>query len=188
MISVPLWVSGSYMIKMLLWKSVLYCSVFLCASFYREHTNPGRKDLSINTENPQIETHSLKSVVFKWTTVLHVLAGDPVSMRMTACRRLQQSCILNLWAATPAPQRTEKVGARTDLHSLIYVVLINCPDWLNFLLPFLSPEPSYPKGDPNSTARRSWELRNFISQSKGKIVKFWCLLNKTYYQDCFFFY
>ncbi|XP_063731528.1 mitogen-activated protein kinase kinase kinase 4 isoform X2 [Eleginops maclovinus] len=27
-------------------------------------------------------------------------------------------------------------------------------------------EPSYPKGDPNSAARRSWELRTFISQSK----------------------
>ncbi|XP_056326922.1 mitogen-activated protein kinase kinase kinase 4 isoform X3 [Danio aesculapii] len=27
-------------------------------------------------------------------------------------------------------------------------------------------EPSYPKGDPSSSARRSWELRNFISQSK----------------------
>ncbi|XP_041866308.1 mitogen-activated protein kinase kinase kinase 4 isoform X2 [Melanotaenia boesemani] len=28
-------------------------------------------------------------------------------------------------------------------------------------------EPSYPKGDPNSGARRSWELPAFISQSKG---------------------
>ncbi|XP_048865419.1 mitogen-activated protein kinase kinase kinase 4 isoform X8 [Brienomyrus brachyistius] len=27
-------------------------------------------------------------------------------------------------------------------------------------------EPSYPKGDPSTTARRSWELRTFISQSK----------------------
>lgn len=27
-------------------------------------------------------------------------------------------------------------------------------------------EPSYPKADPSSSARRSWELRNFISQSK----------------------
>uniref|UniRef100_A0A3Q0SR40 Mitogen-activated protein kinase kinase kinase 4 n=1 Tax=Amphilophus citrinellus TaxID=61819 RepID=A0A3Q0SR40_AMPCI len=27
-------------------------------------------------------------------------------------------------------------------------------------------EPSYPKGDPNSASRRSWELRTFISQSK----------------------
>ncbi|XP_059373204.1 mitogen-activated protein kinase kinase kinase 4-like isoform X2 [Carassius carassius] len=27
-------------------------------------------------------------------------------------------------------------------------------------------EPSYPKADPSITARRSWELRNFISQSK----------------------
>ncbi|MBN3320341.1 M3K4 kinase, partial [Atractosteus spatula] len=29
-------------------------------------------------------------------------------------------------------------------------------------------EPSYPKGDPNTTARRSWELRTFISQSKAR--------------------
>lgn len=28
-------------------------------------------------------------------------------------------------------------------------------------------EPSYPKVDPTSAARRSWELRNFICQSKG---------------------
>lgn len=33
------------------------------------------------------------------------------------------------------------------------------------------PEPSYPKADPSSTARRSWELRNFISQSKGRTKK-----------------
>ncbi|TKS85443.1 Mitogen-activated protein kinase kinase kinase 4 [Collichthys lucidus] len=32
-------------------------------------------------------------------------------------------------------------------------------------------EPSYPKGDPNSTARRSWELRNFISQSKDTAAR-----------------
>ena len=29
-------------------------------------------------------------------------------------------------------------------------------------------EPSYPKVDPGSAARRSWELRTFISQSKGE--------------------
>ena len=29
-------------------------------------------------------------------------------------------------------------------------------------------EPSYPKPDAASTVRRSWELRNFISQSKGE--------------------
>ncbi|XP_078144715.1 mitogen-activated protein kinase kinase kinase 4 isoform X5 [Centroberyx gerrardi] len=32
-------------------------------------------------------------------------------------------------------------------------------------------EPSYPKGDPSTAARRSWELRTFISQSKGENVK-----------------
>ncbi|XP_057197447.1 mitogen-activated protein kinase kinase kinase 4 isoform X1 [Triplophysa rosa] len=32
-------------------------------------------------------------------------------------------------------------------------------------------EPSYPKGDPSSTARRSWELRNFISQSKDTAAR-----------------
>ncbi|XP_068183821.1 mitogen-activated protein kinase kinase kinase 4 isoform X2 [Antennarius striatus] len=32
-------------------------------------------------------------------------------------------------------------------------------------------EPSYPKGDPNSTARRSWELRTFISQSKDTAAR-----------------
>ncbi|XP_028279313.1 mitogen-activated protein kinase kinase kinase 4 isoform X2 [Parambassis ranga] len=32
-------------------------------------------------------------------------------------------------------------------------------------------EPSYPKGDPNSAARRSWELRNFISQSKDTAAR-----------------
>lgn len=39
------------------------------------------------------------------------------------------------------------------------------------LIPFLGPsEPSYPKGDPSTTARRSWELRTFISQSKGGLA------------------
>ncbi|XP_037541125.1 mitogen-activated protein kinase kinase kinase 4 [Nematolebias whitei] len=32
-------------------------------------------------------------------------------------------------------------------------------------------EPSYPKGDPNSAARRSWELRTFISQSKDMAAR-----------------
>ncbi|XP_062286270.1 mitogen-activated protein kinase kinase kinase 4 isoform X2 [Scomber scombrus] len=32
-------------------------------------------------------------------------------------------------------------------------------------------EPSYPKGDPNSAARRSWELRTFISQSKDTAAR-----------------
>ncbi|XP_059421923.1 mitogen-activated protein kinase kinase kinase 4 isoform X2 [Carassius carassius] len=32
-------------------------------------------------------------------------------------------------------------------------------------------EPSYPKADPNITARRSWELRNFISQSKDTAAR-----------------
>uniref|UniRef100_A0A672SAZ3 Mitogen-activated protein kinase kinase kinase 4 n=1 Tax=Sinocyclocheilus grahami TaxID=75366 RepID=A0A672SAZ3_SINGR len=32
-------------------------------------------------------------------------------------------------------------------------------------------EPSYPKADPSSTARRSWELRNFISQSKDTAAR-----------------
>ncbi|XP_015218415.2 mitogen-activated protein kinase kinase kinase 4 isoform X2 [Lepisosteus oculatus] len=32
-------------------------------------------------------------------------------------------------------------------------------------------EPSYPKGDPNTTARRSWELRTFISQSKDTAAR-----------------
>ncbi|KAI3362659.1 hypothetical protein L3Q82_001733 [Scortum barcoo] len=32
-------------------------------------------------------------------------------------------------------------------------------------------EPSYPKGDPNSAARRSWELRTFISQSKDNAAR-----------------
>ncbi|XP_016892956.1 mitogen-activated protein kinase kinase kinase 4 isoform X2 [Cynoglossus semilaevis] len=32
-------------------------------------------------------------------------------------------------------------------------------------------EPSYPKGDPNSAARRSWELRNFITQSKDTAAR-----------------
>ncbi|XP_044070825.1 mitogen-activated protein kinase kinase kinase 4 isoform X5 [Siniperca chuatsi] len=32
-------------------------------------------------------------------------------------------------------------------------------------------EPSYPKGDPNSVARRSWELRTFISQSKDTAAR-----------------
>nr|XP_046257495.1 mitogen-activated protein kinase kinase kinase 4 isoform X2 [Scatophagus argus] len=32
-------------------------------------------------------------------------------------------------------------------------------------------EPSYPKGDPNSSARRSWELRTFISQSKDTAAR-----------------
>ncbi|XP_051507381.1 mitogen-activated protein kinase kinase kinase 4-like isoform X2 [Myxocyprinus asiaticus] len=32
-------------------------------------------------------------------------------------------------------------------------------------------EPSYPKGDPSSTVRRSWELRNFISQSKDTAAR-----------------
>ncbi|XP_029962314.1 mitogen-activated protein kinase kinase kinase 4 isoform X3 [Salarias fasciatus] len=32
-------------------------------------------------------------------------------------------------------------------------------------------EPSYPKGDPNTAARRSWELRTFISQSKDTAAR-----------------
>nr|XP_043901962.1 mitogen-activated protein kinase kinase kinase 4 isoform X2 [Solea senegalensis] len=32
-------------------------------------------------------------------------------------------------------------------------------------------EPSYPKGDPNSTQRRSWELLTFISQSKDTAAR-----------------
>uniref|UniRef100_A0AAX7TSR0 Mitogen-activated protein kinase kinase kinase 4 n=1 Tax=Astatotilapia calliptera TaxID=8154 RepID=A0AAX7TSR0_ASTCA len=32
-------------------------------------------------------------------------------------------------------------------------------------------EPSYPKGDPNSSSRRSWELRTFISQSKDTAAR-----------------
>uniref|UniRef100_A0A672KXM2 Mitogen-activated protein kinase kinase kinase 4 n=1 Tax=Sinocyclocheilus grahami TaxID=75366 RepID=A0A672KXM2_SINGR len=32
-------------------------------------------------------------------------------------------------------------------------------------------EPSYPKADPSSTARRSWELRNFISQLKDTAAR-----------------
>ncbi|XP_068597107.1 mitogen-activated protein kinase kinase kinase 4 [Brachionichthys hirsutus] len=32
-------------------------------------------------------------------------------------------------------------------------------------------EPSYPKGDANSTVRRSWELRTFISQSKDTAAR-----------------
>ncbi|XP_042289146.1 mitogen-activated protein kinase kinase kinase 4 isoform X2 [Thunnus thynnus] len=32
-------------------------------------------------------------------------------------------------------------------------------------------EPSYPKGDPNSATRRSWELRTFISQSKDTAAR-----------------
>ncbi|XP_062257029.1 mitogen-activated protein kinase kinase kinase 4 isoform X3 [Platichthys flesus] len=32
-------------------------------------------------------------------------------------------------------------------------------------------EPSYPKGDPNSAARRSWELRTFINQSKDTAAR-----------------
>ncbi|XP_067092393.1 mitogen-activated protein kinase kinase kinase 4 isoform X2 [Osmerus mordax] len=32
-------------------------------------------------------------------------------------------------------------------------------------------EPSYPKGDPSSTARRSWELRTFLSQSKDTAAR-----------------
>uniref|UniRef100_A0A3Q3II55 Mitogen-activated protein kinase kinase kinase 4 n=1 Tax=Monopterus albus TaxID=43700 RepID=A0A3Q3II55_MONAL len=32
-------------------------------------------------------------------------------------------------------------------------------------------EPSYPKGDPSSAARRSWELRIFISQSKDTAAR-----------------
>ncbi|XP_036385031.1 mitogen-activated protein kinase kinase kinase 4-like isoform X2 [Megalops cyprinoides] len=32
-------------------------------------------------------------------------------------------------------------------------------------------EPYYPKVDPNATARRSWELRNFISQSKDTAAR-----------------
>uniref|UniRef100_A0A669CUL2 Mitogen-activated protein kinase kinase kinase 4 n=1 Tax=Oreochromis niloticus TaxID=8128 RepID=A0A669CUL2_ORENI len=32
-------------------------------------------------------------------------------------------------------------------------------------------EPSYPKGDPNSASRRSWELRTFISQSKDTAAR-----------------
>uniref|UniRef100_G3NQT3 Protein kinase domain-containing protein n=1 Tax=Gasterosteus aculeatus aculeatus TaxID=481459 RepID=G3NQT3_GASAC len=32
-------------------------------------------------------------------------------------------------------------------------------------------EPSYPKGDPNSAARRSWELRTLISQSKDTAAR-----------------
>ncbi|KAM8851886.1 mitogen-activated protein kinase kinase kinase 4 isoform 2-T2 [Synchiropus picturatus] len=32
-------------------------------------------------------------------------------------------------------------------------------------------EPSYPKGDPNTATRRSWELRNYISQSKDMAAR-----------------
>ncbi|XP_061914314.1 mitogen-activated protein kinase kinase kinase 4 isoform X2 [Entelurus aequoreus] len=32
-------------------------------------------------------------------------------------------------------------------------------------------EPSYPKGDSNSSTRRSWELRTFISQSKDSVAR-----------------
>ncbi|XP_064174372.1 mitogen-activated protein kinase kinase kinase 4 isoform X2 [Anguilla rostrata] len=32
-------------------------------------------------------------------------------------------------------------------------------------------EPSYPKGDPSTSARRSWELRTFISQSKDTAAR-----------------
>ncbi|XP_034041558.1 mitogen-activated protein kinase kinase kinase 4 isoform X3 [Thalassophryne amazonica] len=32
-------------------------------------------------------------------------------------------------------------------------------------------EPSYPKGEPSSVARRSWELRNFITQSKDTAAR-----------------
>lgn len=65
-------------------------------------------------------------------------AGDPVTMKMTACRLLQQSCISNLWVATPAPQRTKKVGAFSAVHYLIRNVharvLIGWPVVLRLLL------------------------------------------------------
>lgn len=70
-----------------------------------------------NKENPQTETHHVNqkcSTRQCCISFFRLLAGDPVSMRMTACRRLQQSCISNLWVVTPAPRRTEKVGTVTD--------------------------------------------------------------------------
>ncbi|KAJ8248280.1 hypothetical protein GJAV_G00240310 [Gymnothorax javanicus] len=37
--------------------------------------------------------------------------------------------------------------------------------------PRIPVEPSYPKGDPSTSARRSWELRTFISQSKDSAAR-----------------
>ncbi len=60
-----------------------------------------------------------------------------------------------------------------DREGLRYLTLCKVSFLLNIFCKFslVFPEPSYPKADPSSTARRSWELRNFISQSKGKIKK-----------------
>ncbi len=60
-----------------------------------------------------------------------------------------------------------------DREGLHYLTLCKVSFLLNTFCKFslVFPEPSYPKADPSSTARRSWELRNFISQSKGKIKK-----------------
>lgn len=67
--------------------------------------------------------------------------------------------------SSPTEDR-EGIDALFDfVQSVIFLLNIFC----KFSLVF--PEPSYPKADPSSTARRSWELRNFISQSKGKIKK-----------------
>lgn len=67
--------------------------------------------------------------------------------------------------SSPTEDR-EGIDALLDfVQSVIFLLNVFC----KFSLVF--PEPSYPKADPSSTARRSWELRNFISQSKGKIKK-----------------
>lgn len=48
---------------------------------------------------------------------------------------------------------------------------------LNLYEKILCAEPAYPKGDSSGSARRSWELRTLISQTKGKrkAVELQCL-------------
>lgn len=66
--------------------------------------------MGVATNGENLRGRNLRSESGGWLDP-HVFAGDPVTMKMTVCRQLQPSCISNLWVATPAPQRTKKVGA-----------------------------------------------------------------------------
>lgn len=89
--------------------------------------------LAINRETPRLKQTTWISVFCLFgpqhcIIFFRVLAGDLVSTRMTVCHQLQQSCNSGLWAATPAPQRTGKVGAPSDQRRSICVVILHLPN------------------------------------------------------------
>lgn len=152
--------------------------------FYQEHKNKVQSwqkrlhsvlilNLVIKREAPDWNLPS-ESVVFDWTTVLHQFLACPCrgSSFHENDRLSSVAAELHFKSLSRHSSPTEdreggciQWSAWFDPHCAY-----SSSDWLNFPLWFVSPEPSYPKGDPNSAARRSWELRTFISQSKGELV------------------